>query len=193
MYTEKADTYCEVNSSNLNEELGQVSYVFSDKTGTLTCNEMIFKKAVIDGVAYGDKIDIQCTASLPKVSHVDFHDPDFFKSLADQKIRYSRLTQLVPQVPRTLPFDHHRSSRRWGPAVQLLFARRNRAGELREDVRVRVQRHERGRTGGGAHPRQVFFLPGALQPGLHQCAVGPADAASGSLSSSKTRLAACFC
>ena len=87
MYTEKADTYCEVNSSNLNEELGQVSYVFSDKTGTLTCNEMIFKKAVIDGVAYGDKIDIQCTASLPKVSHVDFHDPDFFKSLADQKIR----------------------------------------------------------------------------------------------------------
>ena len=86
-YTPKAGTYCEVNSSNLNEELGQVSYVFSDKTGTLTCNEMIFKKAVVDGVAYGDKLEIQCTATLPKVSNVDFHDPDFFKKLPDLKIR----------------------------------------------------------------------------------------------------------
>lgn len=33
-----------VQSSNLNEELGQIDYVFSDKTGTLTRNEMIFKK-----------------------------------------------------------------------------------------------------------------------------------------------------
>jgi len=31
-------------SSNLNEQLGQIEYVFSDKTGTLTCNIMEFKK-----------------------------------------------------------------------------------------------------------------------------------------------------
>ena len=42
-----------VQSSNLNEELGQVEYVFSDKTGTLTCNIMEFRKMTAGPCAYG--------------------------------------------------------------------------------------------------------------------------------------------
>ena len=49
------DIYCCVQSSNLNEELGRVEYLFSDKTGTLTCNKMVFKKLSINDVIYGIK------------------------------------------------------------------------------------------------------------------------------------------
>jgi magnesium-transporting ATPase (P-type) len=42
-----------VQSSNLNEELGQVEFLFSDKTGTLTCNVMEFKKFSVGRYSYG--------------------------------------------------------------------------------------------------------------------------------------------
>ncbi|XP_028444703.1 probable phospholipid-transporting ATPase IA isoform X4 [Perca flavescens] len=53
MLYEPTNTPAMARTSNLNEELGQVKYIFSDKTGTLTCNVMQFKKCTIAGVAYG--------------------------------------------------------------------------------------------------------------------------------------------
>ena len=51
--TKSGDTCAAVNSSNLNEELGQVQWIFSDKTGTLTSNYMKFKEISVNGNAYG--------------------------------------------------------------------------------------------------------------------------------------------
>ena len=42
-----------VRTSTLNDDLGQVGYIFTDKTGTLTANLMQFRKCLVDGVSYG--------------------------------------------------------------------------------------------------------------------------------------------
>ncbi|KAL1200978.1 putative phospholipid-transporting ATPase 8 [Cardamine amara subsp. amara] len=53
MYHEETDRPAHARTSNLNEELGQVDTILSDKTGTLTCNSMEFVKCSISGTAYG--------------------------------------------------------------------------------------------------------------------------------------------
>ena len=52
MYEESLNMPCAVRSSHLCQELGLVSNIFSDKTGTLTRNEMKFVKFIVDGKIY---------------------------------------------------------------------------------------------------------------------------------------------
>jgi phospholipid-translocating ATPase len=54
MYYDKIDYPCTPKSWNISDDLGQIEYIFSDKTGTLTQNVMEYKKCSINGVPYGE-------------------------------------------------------------------------------------------------------------------------------------------
>ncbi|WAQ91106.1 hypothetical protein PtA15_13A507 [Puccinia triticina] len=56
MYYEPLNCPAEPKSWNLSDDLGQIEYIFSDKTGTLTQNVMEFQRCSISGISYGEGV-----------------------------------------------------------------------------------------------------------------------------------------
>ncbi|KAG6977460.1 hypothetical protein JG688_00000291 [Phytophthora aleatoria] len=66
MYDKPSDTPAMVRSSALNEDLGRVHHVFTDKTGTLTMNLMLFRYCMVGGKHYGGLMqDKDMEAEIP--------------------------------------------------------------------------------------------------------------------------------
>uniref|UniRef100_A0A8C1ZGI4 Phospholipid-transporting ATPase n=1 Tax=Cyprinus carpio TaxID=7962 RepID=A0A8C1ZGI4_CYPCA len=78
MYYADKDTPAKARTTTLNEQLGQIEYIFSDKTGTLTQNIMAFKKCTIKGRTYGE------------TNHQPFTDINFpFSPIFTQPVDFS--------------------------------------------------------------------------------------------------------
>ncbi|XVF86833.1 hypothetical protein PTKIN_Ptkin18bG0074200 [Pterospermum kingtungense] len=75
MYDEETRKTAQARTSNLNEELGQVDTILSDKTGTLTCNQMDFLKCSIAGTAYGVRASEVELAAARQMA-IDLEDQD---------------------------------------------------------------------------------------------------------------------
>ena len=54
MYSHEKQNFAVCRNSDLIEELGQIQFIFSDKTGTLTKNKMVFKRCSVNNVVYGE-------------------------------------------------------------------------------------------------------------------------------------------
>ncbi|KAE8736256.1 putative phospholipid-transporting ATPase 9 [Hibiscus syriacus] len=85
MYYEEADKPAHARTSNLNEELGQVDTILSDKTGTLTCNSMEFIKCSVAGTAYGRGVtEVERAMDRKKGSPVrELNGPNHVEDSAD--------------------------------------------------------------------------------------------------------------
>ena len=74
MYDSESGVPAHARTSNLNEELGQVDTILSDKTGTLTCNQMDFLKCSIAGTSYGVRSsEVEVAAAQQMAVDLDDH------------------------------------------------------------------------------------------------------------------------
>lgn len=75
MYDPTSDTPAFARTSNMNGDLGMIEYVFSDKTGTLTENNMCFKRCSIGGVVYHSESLSQDVATFDTIA-LQLSNPD---------------------------------------------------------------------------------------------------------------------
>ena len=76
MYYRDYDTPCVPKTWNISDDLGQIEYIFSDKTGTLTQNIMEFQRCSAHGVVYGEGVTEAQRGSATREGKENTMDPE---------------------------------------------------------------------------------------------------------------------
>ncbi|KAJ3719928.1 phospholipid-translocating ATPase [Lentinula raphanica] len=110
MFYEKTGQATLARSWNLSDDLGQIEYIFSDKTGTLTQNSMVFRRCSIGGQAYADDTESE---AVPKAEEsnsdstsVDILDvPTKETAAATGKLPFFHSAKLSKDISESLHSD----------------------------------------------------------------------------------------
>ncbi|KAF1812685.1 phospholipid-translocating P-type ATPase [Eremomyces bilateralis CBS 781.70] len=88
MYYEPIDYPCTPKTWNISDDVGQIEYIFSDKTGTLTQNVMEFKKCTINGEAYGEAYT-EAMAGMQRRQRMNVEEESAkaLKQIAEDRVR----------------------------------------------------------------------------------------------------------
>ncbi|OAA41818.1 ATPase, P-type, phospholipid-translocating, flippase [Metarhizium rileyi] len=97
MYDPVTNTPMVANTTTILENLGQVSYVFSDKTGTLTENIMRFRKMSVAGVAFLHDKDVQRDEGVKQKKKME-------AAAWSRRNKGKQTQQIVPASPRRAKF-----------------------------------------------------------------------------------------
>lgn len=106
MYYEPIDRPAIAKTGDLNEDLGQIEYVFSDKTGTLTENQMVFRRCLINDKVYGSLEDTASTqkACINIVPGFKFNDESLLADLNGPRAReISEFLELLSLCHTVIP------------------------------------------------------------------------------------------
>jgi phospholipid-translocating ATPase len=118
MYYEPYDTACVPKTWNISDDLGQIEYIFSDKTGTLTQNVMEFQKCSIHGVVYGEGITEAQRGAATRENNADLLNTEELsdklaglkhqmlnimeRSFKNRYLQSGKLTLVAPQLAQDL-------------------------------------------------------------------------------------------
>lgn len=104
MYYQENDQPAIAKTGDLNEELGQIEFIFSDKTGTLTENKMEFKRCSIKGKLYGsiDPIETHLPVCVNQHPRFKFYDSELLKDIKTERNSFAREFMLALALCHTI-------------------------------------------------------------------------------------------